>query len=354
MSTRINPANYNTPAISPSLEMSKLDNHLGSQNKSDWKQNFNGVLSTLTKTDTLETTVTLGKSSLPVQSFFGSNAHSGINLSDYQVPYLEALEGGIGLSAKYQFGSSRLLIGATTPIIVDNLTEGKVGLRKSVLASLEYGEPSDSSFTLMTGITQDEDSLLGSVGSDAYSLDGSKTNTTFAAIKAQNHLNKDLTITGIATLARTNMSKPNEGFINSASRIKSSSAHLIATQKNITGDDSFSVSISQPNRVSEGSMSIKLSDLAKADGSISYSDSSIGLEPLGRQMVYGLSYRKDYDKDIRFSLKHLLTSNLNHNQDAALVRSSYIGFKYKDLKLGYNINSIDSSKNTEFSYKYLF
>jgi len=354
MSTRVNMTDNKAPTISLSSELSKLDNQLESGNNSVWKQNFSKVLSTLSKTDTLETNVTLGSSSIPVQSFFGSNSDSEVILSDFQAPYLEAGEGGIGLSANYQLGKSRLLIGATTPILINNLTGDKVGLRKSLIASLEYGNPSETSFTLMTGITQDEDSLLGSTGNDAYSMLGSKSNTTFTAIKAQSYFANDLTLTGIATAARTEMSSPTDSFINSASNVKSSSVSLIATKKNITSDDSFSLSVSQPNRVNDGAMSIRLSNLAESDGGLSYRDSNIDLSPTGRQIVYGLSYRKDLDKSTGFSVKHLLTRNLNHNQGSALASSSYVGFKYKDLKLGYNINSQDSSQNTELSYRRSF
>ena len=75
----------------------------------------------------------------------------------------------------------------------------------------------------MTGITQDKDNLLGSIGNDAYSMSGSKSNTTFAAFKAQNKLGNDLTLTGIASAAKTNMSKPTDSFINSAENVNSSS-----------------------------------------------------------------------------------------------------------------------------------
>ncbi len=229
-----------------------------------------------------------------------------------------------------------------------------MGSRKSLVASLEYGNPSETAFTLMTGITQDKDNLLGSTGSNAFSLSGSKSNTTFAALKAQNQVNKDLTLTGIATLAKSDMTRPTESYINSANSVKSSSVSLIASQQNITGDDRLSLSISQPNRVNGGDMSIRLSNLAESDGSISYRDSNINLEPTGRQMVYGLSYSKDLSEGIGFSVKHLLTSNLNHNEDSALASSSYVGMRYKDLKLGFNLNSLDSSKNTQLSYLYKF
>ena len=354
MSTRVNMTDNKAPTISLSSELSKLDKQLEFGNNSVWKQNFSQVLSTLSKTDTLETNVTLGSSSIPVQSFFGSNSDSEVDLSDYQSPYLESGEGGIGLSANYQLGKSRLLLGATTPILISNLTGGVAGSRKSLIASLEYGDPSETAFTLMTGITQDEDSLLGSTGNDAFSMSGSKSNTTFAAVKAQNKFTNDFTLTGVATAAKTDMSRPAESFINSANNVKSSSVSLIATQKNLTGDDSFSFSISQPNRVNGGAMSIRLSNLAESNGSISYRDNDINLEPTGRQIIYGLSYRKDLDKSIGFSVKHLLTSNLNHNQSSQVARSSYIGLKYKDLKLGFNTNSQDSSRNAELSYKHIF
>ena len=107
-------------------------------------------------------------------------------------------EGGIGLNANYELGNNRIMLGATTPIQINNLKGKKVGSRKSLIASLESQSPSKTSLTLMTGITQEKDNLLGSIGNDAYSMSGSKSNTTFAAFKAQNKLGNDLTLTGIA------------------------------------------------------------------------------------------------------------------------------------------------------------
>ena len=354
MSRRVNMTNNKVPIIHLSSELSKLDSQIKSNSSSLWKQDFSNVVSILSKTDKLEASITLGASSFPVQSFFGSNSDSEVNLSDYQAPYLKMREGGIGLNANYELGNNRIMLGATTPIKINNLKGKKVGSKKSLIASLESQSPSKTSLTLMTGITQEKDNLLGSIGNDAYSMSGSKSNTTFAAFKAQNKLGNDLTLTGIASAARTNMSKPKDSFINSAENVNSYSLSVIATQKNITGDDSLQFSVSQPNRVNNGEMSIRLSNLAESDGSITYRNTDINLKPTGRQMEYGLTYRKDLDKGISFSVKHLLTSNLNHNHESDLARSSYIGLRYKDLKLGYNINSHDLSENTELSFNHLF
>ena len=101
-------------------------------------------------------------------------------------------------------------------------------------------------------------------------------------------------------------------------------------------------------------MSIRLSNLSQSDGNLTYTNKDINLEPTGRQLVYGLSYRKDLDNDISFSIKHTITSNLNHNQDADVVSASFVGVRYKDLKVGLTKKSVDSSINSEFSYLMLF
>jgi hypothetical protein len=101
-------------------------------------------------------------------------------------------------------------------------------------------------------------------------------------------------------------------------------------------------------------MSIRMSNLAQSNGDLSYRNKNIELKATGRQLVYGLSYRKDLDERFGFSLKHVFTTNLNHMNTSASVKSSYLGLKYKDLKLGYNIDSHNSLESTELSYKYSF
>ena len=351
MSTRINMSNNNAPKIAPSFELYKLNSPLNSANLA-WKDDFSQAISKLSITDTLETVLTVGASSLPVQSFFGSNFDSSVNLNDYEIPYLESGEGGVGLSATYQLDNSRLLVGITNPINQGN--DNVIGLRKSLVASLEYGNPSDTAMTFMAGVTRDDDSLLGSTGNNAYSLSGASSNTTFTAFKAQTKFDEGLSLTAIATLANTNMTRPNNSFINSASNVKSNSATLIANKSNLFGDDNVSFFVGQPNRVSDGSMSMKLSNLAASDGSLTYTNKSINLEPTARQLDYGFLYRKNLDEDISFSIKHIITDNLNHKQDSTTVSSSFIGLKHQDLEVGLAINVGADFNSQELYYSMQF
>ncbi len=72
----------------------------------------------------------------------------------------------------------------------------------------------------MAGITEDKDSLLGSKGSSAFSLEGSNSITTFTALKAQKQFHDNFSLTGIATFGNTNMSSPSNSFVDSASDVK--------------------------------------------------------------------------------------------------------------------------------------
>ena len=354
MASRVNLTNDYEASIDLSSELSKLDSPVSTSNNNLIEEGFSGTVSPLLKTNNLETTLTFGFNSLPVQSFFGSSIDSAVDLSDFETSYLKSEEGGLGLSANYELENARLIIGVSNPVKHNNYSDSVIGSQQSIIASLEYGDLSDTSITLMSGITQEKDNLLGLQGSDAFSTVGAKSNTVFSALKAQSNFNDNLTLTGIATLANTNMNQPELSFIDSANNVRSSSLALVASQKNITGDDHLSLSVSQPDRIHGGEMSIRMSNLAQSNGDISYRNKNIELKATGRQLVYGLSYRKDLDKRFGFSLKHVFTTNLNHMNTSASVRSSYLGLKYKDLKLGYNIDSHNSLESAELSYKYSF
>jgi subtilase-type serine protease len=347
LDSHIAKSNKEAPTINLVSELNKLSSPLNNSFTFKPKYNFNQVVGNYKVNSDLNTSVTIGASSYPVQNFFDSN-NDLINLSSYQAPYLEANEGGIGVNASYQLSNSRLLLGATVPMEQSN--GQTIGTRKSLVSSLELGDSSNHLITLMAGITEDKDSLLGSKGSSAFSLDGSNSTTTFAALKSQKQFNNNFALTGIATFGNTNMSSPRNSFIDSASDVKSLSVALIANMNNLSKDDSFSLYIGQPSRVENGSMAIKIASLADSNRKINQTIKNINLESSARQVDMGFSYRKDVSEDLTFSLKHLITNNLNHSSLSNRLHSSYVGMDYKDLKLGINSNPNDSSIEKQVSY----
>ncbi len=347
LSSHVNAFNKGAASISLSSELESLSNSLNTSLILNHNDNFNQETESFSIRDDLNTSVTLGASSTPVQSFFESNSDLH-DLSNYQTPYLEANEGGIGVNAVYQLSNSRLLLGVTIPIEQDN--GQTIGTRKSLVSSLELGDSLSQSVTLMAGITEDKDSLLGSQGTSAFSLEGSNSITTFTALKAQKQFYDNFSLTGIATFGNTNMSSPSNSFVDSASDVKSSSIALIANMKNLSKDDNLSFYVNQPNRVENGSVAIKTSSLADSNKNISQTIKNIDLNSSARQINMGFSYRKDLSKDFAFSLKHLITNNLNHSNTSSKLHSSYFGMDYKDLKLGISSNPNDSSLEKQISY----
>jgi hypothetical protein len=347
MTTRIDMQSIDAPKMNLSSELSKLDS-APNPTETSWKVDFNQVLSKLTDTDTIETKLTLGASTLPVQSFFGSNFDASMNLNDYGTPYLEADEGGIGLGAIYQLEGARIMIGFTSPI---QQGDGNViGSRKSFTASVESGSPTATTMTLMSGFTRDEGSLLGSTGIDAYGLTGAKSDTSFSALKMQSQLAGNLFLTGVATLANTNMTKPNNSFVNSASNVKSVSARLGISKRNLLGNDSVSFVVDQPNRVSSGSMSVNLSNLAENDGTLTYDNKDIDLAPSASQLNYSLTYQKEFNKNARAVFRHMVTKNLNHSQNAKAMSSSLIGMKFNHVTAGLSEDFENGQTSAKISY----
>ena len=347
LNSHVHLSNKNAPSISLATELNNLSSPIKSPVIPLKNNNFNRVVGSLSFDDKLNTSLTLGGGSFPVQNFFDLSNKS-FDLSEFQTPYLESNEGGIGVNTDYQFSNSRFLLGATVPIEQSN--GQTLGSRKSLLGSLEFGESSSQSITLMAGLSEDEDSLLGSSGAKAFSLDGSKSITTFAGLKAQKQLSDDFSLTGIATFGNTNMSSPSNSFVDSASDIKSSGIGVVASMNNLSKDDSFSVYINQPSRVDDGLMAIKIASLADSSKNINQTIKNINLESSARQVNMGFSYRKDLSEDLAFSLKHLITNNLNHNSSSNRLNSSYIGMDYKDLKFGITSNPNDSSIEKLISY----
>jgi hypothetical protein len=196
--------------------------------------------------------------------------------------------------------------------------------------------------------------LLGSEGFNAFSLRGAQTTTKFSTLKAQKQLTEKLSLIGLASIARSDMTSPNDSFVGPANNVKSSSFTLLASIKDFTDRDELTFFVSQPERVSDGWLAIRLASLADHSRNISYSTKNVNLEPNGREFNYGFSYKKDLTDDLTIALKHSIASNQNHSIDSNIVNSSYLGMVYKDIKLGF-VKSLESQKlDAKLAYSYNF
>ena len=116
ISTRVGaPNNHETP-INLSGELSSLDTPIIHQNDDAAGRKFIVNTAPLFSSNNLETSLTLGTNTLPVQSFFGKGSDPTVDLSGFKMPYLASNTDGLGLNANDKLENAQLLIGASSPI----------------------------------------------------------------------------------------------------------------------------------------------------------------------------------------------------------------------------------------------
>ena len=330
--------------------------HVNLLNNNDYKIDINEELNNVSRLSdslkhlnysNLKNEISIGEAALPVKNFF-DDKNSSTNLHNFLPSYLDSDRNALGLGKSISLSNAVIELGATIPI---DLIDGQnYRSHSNLVGSVEYGNSKKSSISFMAGLSQESDSLLGSIGENALSLSGSKALTSYTALKAQKNLFDNISLTGIASFANTNMTKPENSLIDSAANVKSSTFTLSGNISDLTSNDLLSVYINQPNRVKGGSIAIISSSLADSSNRIDQSIKDIDLSPSSRQVNFGLSYKKKMSNDLAFSLKHLITKNLNHNKDSKKLNSSFIGLVFKDLKMGFASNPNDSSIEKQISY----
>ena len=88
MSTRVGTSNIHEISINLSEELSRLDTPMNDHDDYAPERKFIGNASTLFYSNKLKTSLTLGNSPLPVQSFFGKGSEPTLDLSNFETPYL--------------------------------------------------------------------------------------------------------------------------------------------------------------------------------------------------------------------------------------------------------------------------
>ena len=143
-------------------------------------------------------------------------------------------------------------------------------------------------------------------------------------------------------------------LLKSADNILSESYSITLNKANLFGNDNFALSISQPNRVRDGSFTLRLSDLADKDGNINIRDTKVDLEPSGRQIDTSFAYTLDLLDDITLSLKGTITDQLNHIKDNVKHYSGYFGIKLKNTKIGISDGTNIAKPDIRMEYRRQF
>ena len=120
------------------------------------------------------------------------------------------------------------------------------------------------------------------------------------------------------SLGFSNFKNNYNNFIIGSSDVLSTNFEIDYELNNIFGDDKFSLSVSQPNRVEKGNMKFRLIGLSDKNGIIPYNDHLINLSPSGRQKDLILSYYKSINENINLGIKTFVTDDIGHRKRGKL------------------------------------
>ena len=88
----------------------------------------------------------------------------------------------------------------------------------------------------------------------------------------------------------------------------------------------YSLSISQPHRVEQGSANFLLPKNNSLDGSLNFETYKVNLEPSGREINLSFKIDKSFNETSKISLENIITNNYMHNIDNNLEGSIFVSF----------------------------
>ena len=130
----------------------------------------------------------------------------------------------------------------------------------------------NDTFGFIAGIADEENGFLGLRGTGAFTLKGAKTETIFSGVNYSSKVSETFSLRASALFASSQMDNQSNTMFYGSEDVMSDSYSLIGEKTDIFGNDKLEFAISQPNRVSSGSMNIRLSNLADMDGNITYTN----------------------------------------------------------------------------------
>ena len=305
--------------------------------------------------DAFEVALTLGGSSLPVQSFFNSEQMALNSITDYNLPFLNTEDKGMSLNSLIDTGKYKFSLSTTTPI-KENQEGGEVymGDYSSFMSTFEYNFNDNLTFGLLSGLVEEREGFLGLEGNEAFSLKNSNNLSKFNSLKLQKNITNNLALTITGTYAYSDFVGDETSLLKSANDILSESYSITLNKAGLFANDNFALSISQPNRVKDGYLTLRLSDLADANGNINIRETDVNLEPSGRQTDTSFAYTKDLSDTFSFSLKGTITDELDHIKDNDTSYSAFIGLNFEHLKMGISDGTNSSKPDFKLNYRRAF
>lgn len=290
--------------------------------------------------------LTFNDGTLGTQAFFGGASSPFGSLSGLQLPYLNQSEQGIGLNYVTSVGGVRLSAGSTAPVKRND--EDYYGDKRMHTAAIEYSA-GGKEFVLISGMSQQNDELLGLSGSGAFDVEGSRSSTSFIGSRAGIKVAQKTGINLRMMVASTDYEGPSNSILTRANPI-STAYSLSLDTSDIWDKDRLSLFATIPNQVVGGDATLRLSNLADRNGNLTYRERAVDLETSGRQLDMGITYQKKILNDGVIAIQYMRSEEPNHMKDAAPATSGFVGFGIKGFKAGVAVDQYTDTTSARINY----
>ena len=294
----------------PSYSIENGFNKLGQISEtSNFDKKFNPA-NALAFADKEELYITLQAPNAALQQFASYSNRSNFYFGSQANPFIEKTK-GLGLNSEYKIGNVKTIIGYHDSSL--NGAQFNDELKsKTLAASFEIDTDEDTKVGFVIGSLQEQDTFLFSKGSGALGYRDSNPKSLFTGLNLGKRVdNVSLSFSG--TLAKSNMGNSTDSLVEGTSDVISSSLNASMSFHDVgTKGNKLSFSVSQPNRIEEGSLKIRVPGLADSDGNIPYSQRDLYLQSSGRQVDLSINYLQSFDSGIDFGANLTKTQDYNH------------------------------------------
>ncbi len=221
---------------------------------------------------------------------------------------------GIGITKRTNLLENEIYLGYHTTNISSESINNNID--KQNMSISMYGENTLlDNYAILLGQEISNNSPLDLQGHSAFSLIGSFSKTNYLGITATKNIN-DINFGISSTVAESSIKSLKPSLIHHLSNIQSNSIQIKIKKNSVLNvSDMLSLSIEQPHRINNGSMTVRLPGLASTNGTVPYELVTADLEPFGRQTNINFNYTIVPKENLVFSLNTLLVRDNGHIKD---------------------------------------
>jgi len=180
---------------------------------------------------------------------------------------------------------------------------------------------------IVLGTNYEQNKFLNSSSTGVFAT-GDMSNTNFTGVKYKKNLGDDFTFVGSGFAGYTYIDKASNSYIDKSTPLLTSTFTLGLAKANfIKKDQRIGFFINQPQRVEDGSLSLRVPTSSDRDRTVTYSNLNVDLEPDARQINFDIIFHKAVTETSN------LSANLTHVQNGDHSNSSknqnFISLFYK-------------------------